>query len=264
MPIQETKFICINNCKLYTKTIKSSVEASNSTTLVFLHEGLGSVAHWRDFPEQLCRQTGYNGFLYDRAGYGKSDPLKKPRSFQYLYEEAISTLRQVLEQCNIQQPILIGHSDGGTIALLHAGHYPQSIKGVITEAAHVFVEEITLQGIKKSLDVFKKDQDLMGKFMKYQNKHAEMILSDWKNIWLSPEYKNWNIESYLPGIMCPVLVIQGEDDEYGTVAQVEAIASQVSGPSQILLIPECGHRPHHQARELVLSEMRLFIAGILD
>lgn len=234
-----------------------------STTLVFLHEGLGSIAHWKDFPKKVCEQTGCPCLIYDRFGYGKSDPIQNPRPLDYLRKEAIDVLPAVLKQVGITDPILIGHSDGGTIVLLYASAFAEAVRGVITEAAHVFVEEITLKGIEKSLRIFEEDKELKSKLAKYQGQHMELILSDWKNIWLNPQFRDWNIEKQLSQIGCPVLVIQGEDDEYGSVAQVEAIASQVSGPSQRLIIPQCGHRPHHQKREIVLREMTGFIKSIL-
>ena len=252
----------INNYRLHAKSITPSKNFTSRSTLVFLHEGLGSISHWKDFPKKLCNKTGCGGFLYDRSGYGKSEPLKESRPFDYLHIEALKVLPLVLDQCQISDPILIGHSDGGTIALLFASEFSEIVKGVITEAAHVFVEEITLKGIKDSLKAFEEDQELKNKFIKYQGAHAGQILSDWKNIWLSPKFRDWNIEKYLSDISCPVLVIQGEDDDYGSVKQVEAIASQVSGFSQKLIIPNCGHRPHHQAREIVLREMTQFIKNV--
>jgi pimeloyl-ACP methyl ester carboxylesterase len=254
----------VNNCRLHAKSITPSKNFASRSTLVFLHEGLGSVSHWKDFPKRLCNKIGCSGFLYDRSGYGKSEALRESRPLDYLHNEALNVLPQVLNQCKISDPILIGHSDGGTIALLFASEFSEVVKGVITEAAHVFIEEITLRGIKKSLNAFKEDQELKNKLIKYQGAHAEQILSDWKNIWLSPEFRHWNIEEYLIDITSPVLVIQGEDDDYGSIKQVEAIVGQVSGFSQKLIIPNCGHRPHHQAREIVLREMTRFIKNIVS
>lgn len=252
----------IDNYRLCGKFVSPAKKVSTSTTLVFLHEGLGSIAHWKDFPQQLCNGTGCCAFIYDRSGYGKSELLKKPRPKNYLEIEALEILPQVLEVNHTSNPILIGHSDGGTIAILFAATFPGMVRGIITEAAHVFVEDITLNGIKESLKVFEEDQELKEKLVKYQGKHADQIISDWKNIWLSPEFRDWNIEEYLPRITCPALVIQGEDDDYGSTAQVDAIVSQVSGSAQKLIIPGCGHRPHHQARKFVLKEMTKFVKNI--
>jgi pimeloyl-ACP methyl ester carboxylesterase len=253
----------VNDYRIFAKLISPTANTISLTTLVFLHEGLGSIGHWKDFPAELCEKVGCRGFLYDRIGYGKSDAPRQPRGMDYLHKEAEAMLPEVLAKAELEDVILIGHSDGGTIALLYASKYPQKVKGVITEAAHVFVEDITLKGIEESLAVFREDQELKDKFVKYQGEHGEQILHDWRNIWLSYDFRNWNIENILPDIRCPILVIQGEDDDYGSVAQVEAIASQVSGPSEKLLIPDCGHRPHHQAREVVLREMNRFIKKYL-
>jgi pimeloyl-ACP methyl ester carboxylesterase len=254
----------VNDYRLCGKFISPAPKESNSITLVFLHEGLGSIAHWKDFPQQLCNATGCRGFAYDRTGYGKSELLKAPRPKNYLEIEALEILPKVLKANDISDPILIGHSDGGTIAILFSAEYPEMVSGIITEAAHVFVEEITLNGIKESLRVFKEDDELKEKLVKFQGRHADQIISDWRRIWLSAEFRDWNIEKYLPHITCPALVIQGEDDDYGSNAQVDAIVNQVSGSAQKLIIPDCGHRPHHQAREIVLKEMKRFIKNILD
>lgn len=262
--VEKELYLTVKGQRLFAKHLRLSGRSPSGTSLVFLHEGLGSIAHWKDFPRQLCEATGCNGFLYDRIGYGKSEPVRQPRALDYLQREALTMLPEVLLQAGLNDVILIGHSDGGTIALLFAASYPKQVKAVITEAAHVFVEEISLRGIEQSLEVFEADEELMEKFVKYHGDHAEQILNDWKNIWLSKEFRSWNIESCLPEIKCPVLVIQGEDDEYGTVAQVDAIADQVSGAADKLLIPNCGHRPHHQAREIVLPEMARFIKNMID
>jgi pimeloyl-ACP methyl ester carboxylesterase len=262
--IEKEAYLHINDYSFFTKFISPTQNILPQATLVFLHEGLGSIAHWKDFPQQLCKATGYGGFLYDRSGYGKSDLLTNPRPLDYLEREALNILPAILEQNRISNPILIGHSDGGTIALLFAAKFPEMVRGVITEAAHVFVEEITLQGIKDSLKAFSEDKELKAKLVKYQGKHAYQIISDWKNIWLSSEFRDWNIEKNLSNITCPVFVMQGENDDYGSPAQVDAIANQVSGFSQKLIISDCGHRPHHQAREIVLQEMTQFIKRIIN
>lgn len=255
----------IHGSRIHAKSIQpvNSGLTGSAITLVLLHEGLGSIAHWKHFPQKICRNTGCECLIYDRSGYGKSEPLKSSRPLNYLHREAVDILPAVLDQAKVANPILIGHSDGGTIALLYAAAFPEKVRGVITEAAHVFVEEITLRGIEASLKVFEEDEKLKSRLAEYQGGHTDSILSDWKNIWLNPKFRDWNIEEMLPQIKCPVLVIQGEEDEYGSVAQVEAIANQVSGPSKKLVIPGCGHRPHHQAEEVVLREMSGFITDIL-
>ncbi|MGD9166900.1 MAG: alpha/beta hydrolase [Syntrophobacterales bacterium] len=231
-------------------------------TLVFLHEGLGSIEMWHDFPEVLLEKTGCNGLLYDRWGHGRSDPLDGKRTLRYVHDEALDSLPDVLRRCEVDDSVLIGHSDGGSIALIFAAEYSERVRGIITEAAHVFVEEITLEGIKDALEVYR-STDLKEKLARYHGDNTERIFRAWHETWLQPEFKSWNIEDCLPKIKCPVLVIQGEDDQYGTIAQVEAIAHQVAGPAKPLLIPDCAHIPHKEATDRVIKEMTEFILKLL-
>jgi pimeloyl-ACP methyl ester carboxylesterase len=231
---------------------------SGSPALVFLHEGLGSIVQWRDFPEKVCAATGIPALVYDRWGHGGSDPLTEPRKPAYLQDEALTSLPEVLEQCGIEKPVLIGHSDGGSIALIFAGAWAQRVAAIITEAAHVFVEDITVEGIKRAVETYE-TTDLKERLSRFHGHHTESMFRGWADIWLSPDFRDWNIEKYLPGITCPLLVIQGKEDEYGTPAQVQAIIGKAGGPSKSLLIDACGHIPHLQAREKVLTEMVNFI-----
>lgn len=231
------------------------------TTLVFLHEGLGSIAQWRDFPEALCRTVGITGLIYDRLGYGGSDPLPEKRRIEYLHEEAFNSLPEVLQRCGIRKAFLVGHSDGGSIALLFAAVHPEMTAGVITEAAHVFVEDVTIAGIEEAVRAYEKG-GLKEKLARYHGENTGAAFWGWADTWLCAEFRNWNLEEYLPLIMAPILAIQGRDDPYGTPAQVEAITSQSGGPSKGLIISNCGHIPHIEARQEVLSAMADFISGL--
>jgi pimeloyl-ACP methyl ester carboxylesterase len=231
------------------------------TKLVFLHEGLGSIAQWRDFPLAVSLAVHLPAVVYERGGHGNADPLDGPRSVNYLQEEALQSLPEVLRRLQIDDAILIGHSDGGTIALIFAAVWPEKVRGIITEAAHVFVEEVTLTGIRAAVSQYDAT-DLREKFSKYHGSNAEAAFRGWSETWLSPAFRDWNIEKYLPGVRCPVLAIQGRDDEYGTPAQVEAIVNGVSGPAESLILTDCGHVPHHQARDRVLAEMTRFILAM--
>lgn len=232
----------------------------NEATLVFLHEGLGSIGQWRDFPRELAEAIGLRAVLFDRCGFGGSDPLNRGGG-QSLQREDLSGLAGVLDACSVRAPILIGHSDGGSIALLYAARFPEHPLGVITEAAHVFVEEATLAGIRDAVRAFETG-GLRQRLSRYHGENTDAMFNGWRDDWLLPRYREWNIESSLRSIRCPLLAMQGEDDEYGTAAQPEAIAAGVSGRADIVLIPGCGHNPHHQARERVLAEMRRFIEGL--
>jgi len=252
-------------CRFRIKSIHPHVvkRKDNRPNLIFLHEGLGCIELWRDFPEILCLSTGCSGFVYDRIGYGESEPFEDAWSLDYLEKEALRYLPALLKTCDITDAILIGHSDGGTIALIAAAIYNHLARGIITEAAHIFVEDITLSGIRNAVKDFE-STSLKEKLARYHKENTEMIFYRWANRWLSTEFYNWNIEEYLPKITCPVLAFQGEDDEYGTSAQIEGIANLVSGPVFPVSIPDCGHVPHFQAKRKVVDEMTRFIKSFHD
>lgn len=232
------------------------------TTLVFLHEGLGSIVQWRDFPANLSTATGLPALVYERWGHGSSDALDTQRTIHYLHDEAFISLPEVLKQTNINDAILIGHSDGGSIGLLFAAIHGIKTRGVITEAAHVFVEEVTVAGIRRAVELYE-TTDLKDRLYQYHKENTEKMFRAWADTWLSSSFRSWNIEGFLSQISCPLLVIQGEQDEYGTKAQMESIVKHVGGPAEGLIIPGCGHVPHHQAHERVLKEMTRFIRSLL-
>lgn len=217
-------------------------------TLVLLHEGLGCCALWRAFPSALVRRTGLPVFAYSRAGYGRSSPGRRPLPLDYHGIEALEVLPKVLSAAGISRPVLIGHSDGGTIALIHAGQAPSPPLAVVTMAAHVFNEAVTLQGIEAARHAFA-TTDLRQRLSVYHGDNVDQAFWGWCDAWLSPPFRTWTVEAVLPAITCPVLVIQGADDHYGTAAQVDAIAGQVSGPSTRLILPNCGHAPHLEQPE---------------
>lgn len=228
--------------------------------LVFLHEGLGCTAMWKDFPQRLCEMTGCPGLLYDRLGYGSSDALQHERATDYLHRYAWEELPQVLAHARPQQPyILIGHSDGGSIALLHAAQQPANLLGIVTEAAHVFVETITLDGIRAAEQAYA-DGKLRG-LSKYHGDKTEQIFLAWSRTWLRPAFADWNIEDVLPVITCPALILQGRDDQYGTRRQVDAIVAGIPN-ARGQLIDDCGHTPHQEQAQAVLALMREFIAPL--
>ncbi len=229
--------------------------------LVFLHEGLGCTAMWQGFPEKLCAATGCPGLVYDRLGYGKSSPLTHARSIHYLHEYALIELPKLLKTVIPHTPfILIGHSDGGSISLIYGAGRPALLKGIITEAAHVFVEPETIAGIKVADDAWEKGR-LQG-LSKYHGDKTETIFKAWSVTWLSSGFMSWNIEYLLPCITAPLLVIQGADDHYGTLAQVKAIAAQSSGDARQEIVENCGHAPHLEAQSVVLALMADFVAQI--
>ncbi|GGK37829.1 hydrolase [Deinococcus malanensis] len=234
---------------------------SQAPTLVFLHEGLGSLRLWRDFPQALSTATGCGALVYSRAGYGNSSPAPLPRPVTYLHHEAQDVLPQVLARCGVRECVLVGHSDGGSIALIYAGSVAQpGLLGVITEAAHVFVEDVTLRGVQAAREAYQSG-DLRARLARH-HAQVDVAFGGWNDTWLSPAFRDWNLEKFLPGVRVPLLALQGKDDEYGTPAQVQAIVSQAAGPAEGHLLPECGHTPHREARETVLDAMTAFVRQV--
>jgi len=228
-------------------------------TLVFLHEGLGSIRQWRDFPARVAKATGCRALVYDRYGYGNSDVLQETRvSVRFMHDGALKELPSLLTALQIENPILVGHSDGASIALIYAGSFP--VRGAAVMAPHVFIEEFNLRSIRKITAEFE-TSGLKAGLGKYHRDPAKTFHL-WSDAWLDPEFREWNIEQYLPRIKCPVLAIQGEDDEYGTMAQLDAIRRQVSGPCELLKLPDCGHSPHKDQPERVLEAVAKFVRAL--
>ncbi len=229
-------------------------------TLVFLHEGLGSILQWRDFPARLAQATGCRVLLYNRYGYGQSDALAEPRvGVRFMHDEALVSLPQVLAALGIEAPVLVGHSDGASIALIHAGA-GHAARGLALMAPHVFVEDLCIRSIAKAKHTFEAS-DIRERLGKYHRDPAKTFYL-WNDVWLDPEFLRWNIEEYLPGVRVPVLAIQGEDDAYGTMAQLEAIRRQVAARCELLKLPRCGHSPHRDQPEAVLAALTRFIGSL--
>ena len=229
-------------------------------TLIFLHEGLGSIPQWRDFPARVAKATGCRALLYDRYGYGNSDVLAEDRvGVDFMHREAFAVLPEIVSKLEIDNPILVGHSDGASIALIYAGGHPA--RGVAVMAPHVFIEQICITSIVQARKQFE-TTDLPQRLGKY-HRESWKTFYHWADAWLDPAFLAWNIEEYLPGIRCPVLAIQGEADEYGTMAQLDAIQRQVGGPCELLKLPQCGHSPHKDQPEKVVGAVGRFIRSIL-
>jgi pimeloyl-ACP methyl ester carboxylesterase len=234
--------------------------AGDTPCLVFLHEALGCVEMWKAFPERLCQRTGLPGVLYDRQGHGGSDPLDRPREREYLHREAREILPALLRSLDVERPVFVGHSDGGTIALLFAAAYPDWACCAVVEAAHVFVEEVTRQGIREAVSTYY-TTNLESRLAKYHGDKSGDLFRAWSGIWLSDMFSTWNMHHDLPFIQCPLLVIQGEDDEYGTLEQVHRIVHHSSGPATPFVVSGCGHIPHLEAQERVLEAAGDFICA---
>jgi pimeloyl-ACP methyl ester carboxylesterase len=231
--------------------------APGRPVLVFLHEGLGSVRQWRDFPQQVAQATGCRTLVYSRYGYGQSDVLREEQAgVRFMHREALDALPALLAALRVDNPVLIGHSDGASIALIYAGA-GHPVRGVAVMAPHVFVEPICVESIRKAAAAFA-GTDLAQRLGKYHRDPAKTFHL-WADAWLDPEFLQWNIEEYLPGISCPVLAIQGKDDEYGTLEQLARIRRGLRGPCELLELAACGHAPFRDQPQATLDALSRFI-----
>jgi pimeloyl-ACP methyl ester carboxylesterase len=235
----------------------------DAPTIVFLHEGLGCLAMWRDFPDRLASATGSGALVYSRMGYGASEPVRGPRPVRFMHDEALDVLPAVIERFKLKEVVLLGHSDGASIAIIFAGALLAPIRALVLEAPHVFVEPICIESITQIARAYE-TTGLRERLVQYHGGNIDSMFRTWTDVWLRPEFRQWNIEEYLPAIESPVLVVQGEDDKYGTVRQVDAVVTQVSGPAKSLLLARCGHSPHSDEPDEVLEAASRFIRQILD
>jgi pimeloyl-ACP methyl ester carboxylesterase len=245
--------VVVDGKRLETLSYHGSVDRP---TIVMLHEGLGSVSMWKDFPERLARATRCCVVAYSRYGHGKSEGLREKRLVEFMHHEGTVVLPRLLARLEIERPILLGHSDGASICIIYAAASPASPLGLILEAPHVFVEELTVKSIAKIRTVYR-STDLPKRLGRYHD-HVEEAFWGWNDIWLDPAFRDWNIEESLDAIACPVLVIQGQDDEYGTLAQIEAIKRRVPN-TQSLVLRDCGHSPHRDQPAATLETMARFV-----
>jgi pimeloyl-ACP methyl ester carboxylesterase len=241
------------------ETLWIAPEQAGRPTIVMLHEGLGSVALWKHFPQMLASRTGCRVLAYSRYGHGNSDKLMEKRPVEFMHHEGEVVLPELLDKLSVAWPILLGHSDGGSIVLIFAGKYPERPRALILEAPHVFVEDLSVASITLA-KVNYQTTDFPQKLGRY-HAHVDATFWGWNDIWLDREFRSWNIEEYLPAIRCPILCIQGEEDEYGTIAQVEAIQARVPG-TEIMMLSNCRHSPHRDQPDATLERMAEFVARL--
>jgi pimeloyl-ACP methyl ester carboxylesterase len=262
MVLEEGTLEMKEHCLFYRRLRPRDTKTASDTALVFLHEALGCTAMWHDFPAQVARDTRMPAIIYDRAGYGRSSRSPyRPRDRSYLHCEAQVVLPQLLERLQVDQAILIGHSDGGSIALLAAAACPDKVAGIVTEAAHVFVESITRGGIREALAAYE-PHGLEKRLARYHGDRAQDLFFAWADTWLSPGFQDWNIENCLGRIQCPALIIQGLEDQYGSPRQVNSIVAGIGTHAVPLFIPGCGHAPHRDAPRRVRRAIAEFVATL--
>lgn len=227
--------------------------------MLLLHEGLGSVSTWRDVPRRLSDACGREVIAYSRLGYGASDPARLPRPVAFMHDEAFDHLSRLLDALALDRVVLLGHSDGGSIALLHAARHPGRVAALVLEAPHVFVEDLSVQSIARMRTAYEQT-DLRERLARHHGQNVDVAFRGWNDVWLDPAFRAWNIEACLPQVTCPMLVLQGLDDEYGTPAQVAAIEAQAGGPVEAHLLERCGHAPHRDRPDAFFALVPPFVA----
>lgn len=228
----------------------------SESTIIFLHEGLGCIEMWKSYPIELCECLDVRGIIYDRSGYGKSQGDLVNRKADYLHLAA-QELHEFLLYLEVENPIIYGHSDGGSIALIFAAKHPQIAKAIITEAAHVFNEDLTIQGVNGARPLIENGK--MDALQKYHGDRYKEVFYAWNDIWLDDSFKNWSIEEEIKAISCPALIIQGEDDQYGSLKQVETILRSIGITAQAFTPAACGHAPFKEQKQQVIQKVIHFI-----
>jgi pimeloyl-ACP methyl ester carboxylesterase len=260
-----TDFVDVAGSRLEYRRIEP--RRSDGPTLVFLHDGLGSMGTWRDIPEDLAQMTGCGAVIYSRAGYGASSRKPGPWPVRFMHDEALITLPALLSALKIDDCIFVGHSDGASIALIAAVAAPWthslSLRGLALEAPHTFVEPVCLESIARMRETYR-TSGLAESLARYHGEQADECFDNWSGIWLDPAFRDWNIQEGLSQLKLPVLVVQGDADEFGTVEQLKAITSRVRGVTSELLLSGVGHTPHRDRRPEVVAAWGGFVLGLCD
>ena len=232
--------------------------AADEPIMVFLHEGLGSVSLWKDFPDQLCAYLGMRGLVYSRPGYGKSTPRSTDEHWapDFMHRQAYEVLPTLLAQLNVKNPWLFGHSDGASIALLYAAQFPAALRGAIVVAPHLFVEDISIQSIRLAREAYL--QHGLRERLARHHDEVDSAFFGWNTVWLSEAFKAWNIEALIPSIRCPLLALQGDQDEYGSLAQIRRIRELLPA-AELITLPNCGHSPHRDRAVELIAAVAAFI-----
>lgn len=260
MTLSPTGFLNINGADLEYRMIGPAPDAA--PTIVMLHEGLGSVGLWGDFPEQLQAATGAGVFAYSRAGYGASTPVKLPRPLDYMHIEARNVLPELLDAIGIRRGLLVGHSDGASIAAIYAGsHQDHRLQGIALIAPHFIVEDISVKSIAEIKTTYE-TTNLKEKLARW-HKDVDNAFYGWNGAWLDPKFRDWDISDYLAYIRVPIAILQGASDQYGTLRQVEIAKEECYCPVDVTVIAGAGHSPHREAPEATLKAIADFAAAAL-
>jgi pimeloyl-ACP methyl ester carboxylesterase len=255
----QPRFITLDGCRLEYQW--HGPPAGDAPTIVFLHEGLGAISRWREFPAALCARLGWSGLVYNRQGYGASDPFDAPLTPHFLHHEALDVLPRLLDTSAISRPVLFGHSDGASIALIGAGSGLIQPAALVLEAPHVFVEDLAVASIAELRGSYG-SSDLRERLERHHGTNVDLLFETWTEVWLSDEFRSWNIEDYVARVTCPTLVIQGRDDEYGTLRQVDAVADRISARVEIALLDDCRHSPHIDQPDAAEGAAATFLAHL--
>lgn len=234
---------------------------SEKPTIIMLHEGLGSVSAWKDFPSDVAEATGMGVFVYSRYGYGKSDKAQLPRPVDYMSREAMDVLPLILDKTGFQQGILLGHSDGATIAAVYAGSTEDyRVRGLVLIAPHFFCEDLSVQGIEQAKQAYEHG-DLKARLAKHHD-DPDNSFYGWNDVWLSDDFKEWNVSEVIDYLRIPVLAIQGRNDEYGTLAQIEEIENRIYSPIDVEILEDCGHAPHREQKARTIAAISEYAARL--
>ena len=240
--------------------LPATPDAADLAPLVLLHEGLGSVALWRSFPHDLHAATGRRTVVWSRHGYGRSAPAETPRPVTYMHHEARGPLPELLDALGLVDPVLVGHSDGASIALVHAGSGAGTPNALVLLAPHVIVEDVSIEGIEEAREVYRSTD--MGQRMARYHADPDTTFWGWNDVWLSEDFRSWDLREHLPGVTCPVLLVQGVDDQYGTLHQLDLVEEGVGGPTTRLELEDCRHSPHLDQPEATTAAVVAFLEGL--
>ncbi len=250
-------FVDLGDCSLEYRLI---VGSADRPSLVFVHEGLGSAGLWRDFPDQLARRAGARAMVYSRAGYGRSSPLVQKREPDFMHREALDVLPRLLAKLGIERPLLVGHSDGASIALIHAAAEPDQVSGLVLMAPHVFVEAVTLKSIAGIAEKYETTE--LRQRLAQHHTHVDDAFRGWSDIWLNPRFGTWSLGAEVERLAVPTLLIQGADDPYGTLAQLDAFEAAKLADIKRLVLSSCGHSPHRDQKAAVLEAITTFASEL--